>query len=425
MTAPTLKATYDPADSPARANDEGGALVPAGFWPTFKRLYLGVPGILAGVVLGIVIGYCVNQTEPSSELTSWLGILGTLFINAVKCLVGPLVFCSLVVGMADMLAVGKAGKFGSRALGMYVITTVLAACEGLVWVVIFRPLFSNQVKAPEDETPKFALQCEEAGYFMTNVNGTIACVYDATFNSTGAHSTDAIFYATDINGVFEPAASEYTERTLTETLQSQLNTLVPSNITTAFADADLLSIIMFAMIFGVAIASFPKDMKVVASFFREINQVFMTMIQWVITCTPIALVSLLAGVVAEQDDLAAIVNDVGFFVLCSIIGMLVHLWGVYPLLLRIFVKQNPFSYLKHIVPAQVFALSCASSMATLPVTMRCVDATKQDSRTLSRFCLSLGATINMDGATICYPIAIVFMAEAEGLGDIIAAPSTS
>lgn len=103
---------------------------------------------------------------------------------------------------------------------------------------------------------------------------------------------------------------------------------------------------------------------------------------------------------------------------CDLSALCVHLFIFYPLL-RIFAKINPFKYLVHIVPAQMFTFSCASSMAALPLTIKCVEATKKVSETLSRFILSLGATISMDGTAIRYPIAIGFMAESEGLGHLI------
>jgi Na+/H+-dicarboxylate symporter len=195
--------------------------------------------------------------------------------------------------------------------------------------------------------------------------------------------------------------------------------MVPSNITLAFSEGNLLSIIMFAIPFGIAISLLPRDMKLVGNFFREVNMVFMRMINWIIMCTPIAIISLLASAIAQQKDLTVLVSDVGLFVLCAILSLFAHTYIFYPILLRLFVKCNPYKWLMQMARAQLFAFGCASSMATLPVVMECIDATKKISQNLSRFVLSLGATIGMDGAALGYPVAIVFMAEAEGIGHII------
>ncbi|GAB9473543.1 hypothetical protein Gpo141_00010693 [Globisporangium polare] len=387
----------------------------------WKEWFFGIPGILCGAVLGILIGWAIQTTTPSDDLVSWIGVPGNLFIRAIKCLVTPLVFCSLIVGMADMLAVGKASAIGWRTGVLYLTTTIVATCEGLVWVLIFRPYFGNKSKLEEDTTAEMAFECDQPGYFLSEVNGTITCAQDTTYaSSEGVSFSNATkFTVMDINGYFETASTGFAKRTLTEALQGQLNAMVPSNITQAFADATLLSIIMFAVPFGIAISLLPRDAKVVGQFFREINMVFMTMIVWVIKCTPIAIISLLASSIAEQDDLKSIVSDVGIFVLCDILALFGHTYIFYPLLLRAFVKCNPYAWLKQMVRAQLFAFGCASSMATLPIVMECIDATNVISKTLSRFVLSLGATIGMDGAAIGYPIAIIFMAEAEGLGHIV------
>uniref|UniRef100_K3WWW6 Amino acid transporter n=1 Tax=Globisporangium ultimum (strain ATCC 200006 / CBS 805.95 / DAOM BR144) TaxID=431595 RepID=K3WWW6_GLOUD len=111
-----------------------------------KELYFGIPGILLGAVIGIFIGWGLQKGSPSEELMSWIGVPGSLFIRAIKCIVTPVVFCSLVVGMADMLAVGKASSIGVRTVLLYLTTTVIASCEGLVWVLIFRPYFGNKAQ---------------------------------------------------------------------------------------------------------------------------------------------------------------------------------------------------------------------------------------------------------------------------------------
>lgn len=385
----------------------------------WKEAFFGIPGILAGAVLGIIIGWAIQTGNPSADLVSWIAKPGDLFIRAVKCLVTPLVFCSVIVGMGDMLAIGKASSIGLRTAILYTLTTIIASAISLVWVIIFRGTFSNKAKTTSAKTADMAFQCDQPGYFLTNVNGSISCAFDEAFNSTGKFSSAATFTATDINSQFSMVSSGIAKRTLTAALQGQLDSIVPANITLAFSNADLLSVICFAIPFGVAIAMLPRGAKTVGNFVREMNTVLMTMVEWVILCTPIAVISLLAGAVGKQEDLSQTASDVAMLVLCDLTALSLHCIVFYPLLLRTFAHINPYKYLKHIIPAQTFAFGCASSMATLPMTMKCVDATKEVSQTLSRFVLSLGATINMDGTAIGYPIAIVFMAEAEGLGHML------
>lgn len=301
----------------------------------FAELFFGMPGIIAGAVLGIIIGVLVQRATPSAVVVSWVGVPGDLFIRALKCLIPPLVFCTMVSGMADMYAVGKAGKIGWRAFWLYTLTTLIATAEGLVAVLIFRPFFSSNVKAQTTAVTEFALQCDTPGYFVSQINDTITCAFDATFNSTRKHAASSTFIVSDVNNVFSKAGSKYARLTLSESLQAQLQTMVPSNITQAFADGTLLSVIMFSIPFGIAIALLPHDMKRLATFFGEINNVFMAMITWVIKLTPIAIVSLLTKSIASQKDLSVLVSDVGVFVLCVFLTLLFHVGVFYPALFRL------------------------------------------------------------------------------------------
>jgi Na+/H+-dicarboxylate symporter len=423
-----LRASYDVVQTPNTKNHDGGKTFTTHIQDEemelkqsrCKKHFFGIPGILAGALIGIILGCAIQTTSPSEQVVSWIGIPGELFIRAIKCLVTPLVFCSLIVGMADMLAVGKAGKIGWRTALLYMFTTVVATCEGMVWVLIFRPLFGNRAKETEDKTPVFALGCDKPGYFLThNSNGNVTCSLDPLYEESKDFSSSSKFFVTDINKAFAQSGEGFQKRTLTQALQGQLFAMVPSNITLAFSEGTLLSIIMFSIPFGVAISLLPKDMKLIANFFREINMVFMKMITWIIMCTPIAIISLLSSSIAVQPDLKMLISDVGLYVLCVLSSLVVHTYIFYPILLRTFVKINPYKWIMKMLRAQLFAFGCASSMATLPIVMECIDATKEISQTLSRFVLSLGATIGMDGAALGYPIAIVFMAEAEGIGSIV------
>lgn len=385
-----------------------------------KEMFFGIPGIIGGAICGVIIGVLIQSAHPSKEVVSWIDLPGNLFIRAIKCLVTPLVFCSLIVGMADMLAVGKAGVIGWRTALLYLFTTIVATVEGMLWVLLFRPLFGNRSTEKTIEPAEFAFGCEQPGYYLTHSsNGSVSCAFDSLYESNKTFSTSSVFIANDVNKVFKTAEEEFSKRTLTQALQGQFFAMVPSNITLAFSEGTLLSIIMFSIPFGVAISLLPRDMTLVANFFREINMVFMKMIQWIILCTPIAIISLLAGSIAVQENLTLLVTDVGVYVLCVLLSLVVHCYIFYPILLRIFVKGNPYKWIMKMARAQLFAFGCASSMATLPVVMECIDATQEVTQTLSRFVLSLGATIGMDGAALGYPIAIVFMAEAAGIGNII------
>jgi Na+/H+-dicarboxylate symporter len=400
--------------------EHGGEVNPSGRTSKCRELFFGTPGILAGAFVGITVGVLLQMAHLSEEAISWIELPGTLFIRAIKCLVIPLVFVSLIVGLADLLAVGKAGAIGWRTALWYFFTTFCAVCQGTLWAFLFKNLFGDSSGSENDtKIPEFALECSsQKGYYLTQINETsVGCVFDQSFNETNKFSPSTLFIAHDVNKVFATAKEEFVMRSVSGAIQGQFFAMVPSNITSAFAEGILLSVIMFAIPCGIAISLLPSHHKVVTDFFRELNMVFMQMIGWIILCTPIAIISLLASSIASQEELIGLLSSVCMFIICNLVGLFVHQFVFYPVLLRAFVKCNPFKWIFQMARAQIFAFGCASSMATLPIIIECVDATNQVSKNLSRFVLYLGATIGMDGSALGYPICIVFMAQAQGLGD--------
>jgi Na+/H+-dicarboxylate symporter len=125
--------------------------------------------------------------------------------------------------------------------------------------------------------------------------------------------------------------------------------------------------------------------------------------------------SLVAGAIAKQENLASAFKDIAFLMGGAVTAFVLHAFIFYPLLLFCTLRTNPFSYLKFLIPAQTFAFACASSAATLPVTLKCVERSGQVPANIRNFVLSLGSTINMDG-TACYlPMTVTFMAVNAGL----------
>lgn len=142
---------------------------------------------------------------------------------------------------------------------------------------------------------------------------------------------------------------------------------------------------------------------------------FLVLINLVIGATPFAVFSLIANAVGSQDDLSGAFSNVGWLVFASLLGFVMHFIIVDIGFLYFFGKVNPFHYLSFIVPAQTTALACASSAATLPVTLRCVKASGMVPDDIRNFVCPLGATVNMDGSAIYFPMACVWLAYLNGI----------
>lgn len=380
----------------------------------YWRYMTGTPAVIVGALLGIGIGVSLSKLKVSMEVAEWIALPGDLFIRALKLLVVPMVFASLAVGMADILSVGKASIIGWRASLFYVFTSIVASIQSVMWALLFRGFFKSQIPEEVDTTSLIGLKCSNGLYMTTGDDGNVTC-------SATSLSNKSNFFFEDVNNVFVKNDITFKKLSLSDQLFGLFKQMVSDNITQSFSQGALLSVVMFAIPFGVAVAKSHAGSRSSANhlleFLRQVNNTFLLLIRWIINLTPFSVISLIAGSIAKNLDNLDLLNNVAFFLGTLVAGVVGHLLLVMPAVFFFFTKTNPYFYLKQMIPAQVFAFGCASSMATLPVTMRCVDATKQVSRSLSRFVVSIGATINMDGSALYFPAGIIFMAETSGLGD--------
>ncbi|POM59265.1 Dicarboxylate/amino acid:cation (Na or H) symporter (DAACS) family protein [Phytophthora palmivora] len=335
----------------------------------------------------------------------------------MQCLVPPLVFTGLVVSMADMTLGNQAANIGGKTLILYLLTTAVATSIGLCMALLFRNAF-DATPFPANETAvAVSIECgDRPGYYLSwSTNGTVRCEFYGSLDSSGGFNYDVIhdkptlFLERDLNGTYERADDTYQDLTLTEALMTQLDALVPRNITQALAEGNLLSIITFAVLFGMVLSR--NKLKTATEVVRDLNVAFIVLIGWVIKCTPVAICSLLVGAIANSQDLITLIKGVAVYCACDICGQVLHVFVFYPILMRFFVNTNPYQWMSKMIQAQLFAMGCASSAATLPVVMECIAATNVIPQEIYRFTLSLGATIGMDGTAVGTPIAIVFMAQ--------------
>ncbi|KAL3912212.1 MAG: hypothetical protein SGARI_001275 [Bacillariaceae sp.] len=274
-----------------------------------------------------------------------------------------------------------------------------------------------------------SLGCTEDGSLLTEdpSDGTLMCMADG--NETSPFTQ---FEITDLTGVFSRSdGSSYAEISMSDTVYTGVfMKLITDNIFLAFMEGNFASVIIFAIVFGIALGRIFFEQKdendknegsvkstadMVVHFLQGIGEILLRMINWIIAVTPFAVLSLIAQAIGSQDELAAAFSNVGYLIAANLVGYIAHFLitdvGIHFLLTR----KNPFAYLKFIVPAQTTALACASSAATLPVTLRCVKTTGQVPDDIRTFVLPLGATINMDGSAIYFPCACIWLAILNGI----------
>ncbi|HFS82383.1 MAG TPA: dicarboxylate/amino acid:cation symporter [Epsilonproteobacteria bacterium] len=318
--------------------------------------------VLWAMGLGIIVGLMINLTGLNEE-GSWVQtyivgglffLIGKMFITALKMLVVPLVFFSLISGVLGIGDVRKLGSVGLKSFGLYLMTTATAIAVSIALAISIIPLFS----APE----------AEAGTFV---------------------------------------AKEAPP--LTEVLIN----IIPSNVIDAFASGNMLQIIFFTILLGISLLMVGKKAQSIAEGVEVMNEVMMKMVTIIMATAPYAVFALLAKAVADLG--LDLLMQLAVYVVVVIAALMLHLFGTLMLVLKFFSGLTPKLFLSKIRDAQVFAFSTASSNATIPVTLRSVTQRMGVDNSVGSFTVPFGATINMDGTAIMQGVATVFIAHVYGV----------
>ena len=328
--------------------------------------------IIIGMFFGIVYGIFANNMGYNNFTTDWIKPWGIIFVNLLKLIAVPLVFASLIKGVASLSDISRLSKIGSRTVMLYLFSTVISVTIGLFFVNTIKPgdSFSEEKKIElrEKYSSKADLKINDANNLKNN--GPLQFIVD----------------------------------------------VVPVNIiSSASENKNMLQIIFFAILFGIAIIVIPDaKTEYVRGFFDGVNEIILYMVDLIMRFAPYGVFALLASLVVDFGASIDLFLALGYYSLTVSVGLLLMIFVVYPLLLKLFTKVNYFSFFKAISPAQMLAFSTSSSAATLPVTMDRCENNVGVSKEVSSFVLPLGATINMDGTSLYQAVAAVFIAQAFG-----------
>nr|CCA23968.1 dicarboxylate/Amino Acid:Cation (Na or H) Symporter (DAACS) family putative [Albugo laibachii Nc14] len=372
--------------------------------------------ILGSAIAGIALGFILSGNGIGEDATRWLELPGQLFIKALKCLIVPMVFCSIVTCIAKFIAVGQEVAVGARTIVAFVSMTILSSCTGTFFGWLFLSFFKVQktLLYTEDVVPTLALRCPDGRYLTQLRNDTIVCM--ASRNRT----ENAQFELDDISYTFALKSPTFVNLSVSKEIFSLLDQLIPTNVLEAFVEGSTLGVISFAILFGVAITkSFRPKKEVTENYplllITQVGILVRMILNAVMAVLPIAIISLLAGAIVKLPCSLELVKSVGFLGVALLSALLTVTFGVLGLAMLVIARRNVFSYLKAIIPAQIFIASYCSSIATLPVTIRCVESTREVPASIARFVLSLGASCNLNGTAVYMPLACLFMAKISGI----------
>tara|TARA_B100000767_G_scaffold245943_1_gene245162 strand:+ start:81 stop:1331 length:1251 start_codon:yes stop_codon:yes gene_type:complete len=316
--------------------------------------------ILLGMFLGFVAGsilYYLNIFPES--VTTFIRVyvfnLGSsIFVNLLKLLIVPLVFFSLVSGISSLTSMQSLGNITLKTIILYLSTTAIAVSLSLLVGSIFKPGagFASDIAAPE---------------VLPQGQGIYETILD----------------------------------------------VFPSNIIEAMAQNQMLAVVFFSILFGLALNKTNHLTNNFSESFEKLNTVFMQLVIMIISFAPIGVFCLIGKFVIT--DGLDIFQEAFKYVILLISVLIIHAFVTYSLILKIFTNLSLFTFFKKMKEVAIFAFSTSSSAATIPVTLRTVQDELGVSKNVASFVIPVGATINMDGTAIMQGMATVFIAQMSGI----------
>ena len=322
-----------------------------------------VIGMVAGILLGSFLQWLMpNGTDKVISLYSIelslkgflvegiLEVIGQVFMASLRMLVVPLVFVSLVCGVCSLKDTSKLGRIGGKAVGLYLATTAIAISFAIFVALIVSP------------------------------GEGVNMVANSSFSGREAPS-----------------------------LAQVIIQMFPTNPFESFAEGKMLQVIVFALLFGIAIALSGKAGERVALLFEDLSEVIMRLATILMNIAPYGVFALLATLFTTVS-LTTFGNLIEYFLVVFFV-LVVHALVTYPVILKLLTGLNPEIFLKKMRDAAIFAFSTASSNATIPVTLETATKKMGVKNSIASFTVPLGATINMDGTAIMQGVATVFIAQ--------------
>jgi Na+/H+-dicarboxylate symporter len=313
----------------------------AGF-PLWKKIVIGM---ILGMFIGVYLGADAQILKP----------IGDLFLNAIKMLIMPLVFCSLITGVTSIRDGKTMGRIAAKSISIYLLTTAIAISIGLAGAIFIAPGVGLVMDLP---------------------------------TTTGVTAENTPFLTTLVN-------------------------LIPNNPIDALASGNVLQVIVFAIALGISLSLSGEKGKPAIQIFESLAEAMYKLTSLIMVLAPYGIFALVAVVAGKYglDILLPLIKLIGVVYLCCLIHVLV----VYTGALKVLGRLAPIHYLKAIANPAAVAFTTTSSSGTLPVTIRTAQEELGVSREISSFVLPLGATINMDGTAIYQGVAAVFIAQLFGV----------
>ena len=324
-------------------------------------LFLGVGlGLLLGPQNGIV------GSESAQIIGNWLALPGMLFLKLVQMIMIPLIVASIITGIISNDQ-ESLKKLGGGVLVYFISTTIISVTIGAVLARVFEPGMYLHAQAANEHAKA-----------LSSINN---------------ESSGLSFSMNDVPGI--------------------ISNLLPENPLASMVSGEMLAIVIFTIIIGVAVLSLPSNLlRPVKMLLSAIQEICMTVVKWAMLLVPLAVFGLMAQLTSSVG--LSSLAGLGYYVLIVLLGLMI-LIAIYLFMVRILGKTNPIHFLKRISKVQLLAFSTTSSAAVMPLSLKTAEEELKVDTSISNFIIPIGATINMDGTALYQTITTLFIAQAYGL----------
>ena len=347
--------------------------------------------ILSSLILATITGLIFRnlvanggQSEGfANGVVSFSADVGRLFLNLLKMIIVPLIVSSVISGITSLHGMKGFGRLLGKTAGFYALTSLLAICLGLILVNVIQPGLTNG-----------------------KPNEAILLAFED--HKENVASEGALEKVQEAKGIGDEQGG------IVKQLTGFFMRMVPTNVfAAAMNNGQMLGLIFFSLLFSIAMTRLPlQQVSPIRDIFVSLNDVMIVLTQWIMALAPIGVFALLLPVVFKTGG--ALYGALFKYFVTVLLALGVHLFVIMPLVIKFLAGVNPLDHFRAMRTALLTAFSTASSSATLPVTMRCIQKNVGVSKSTASFTLPLGATVNMDGTALYECVAVIFVAQVMG-----------
>lgn len=383
------------------------------------------------IFIAMLFGVAVGLFLPASS--GYFSFLGQIFRNALAMVVMPIVITSILSGMETVGDFGHLSRLGKRTLFYFLSTTFIAVIVGLLLVSTIEPgisrpsprmqeAISSVQGASVEETARLisarvvtVLQLRPDAVQIKDLDHSLQeLVRNGASSATLKDSALRLLGSLELRSQLSPSERPKPIDSVSwlQFLGRQIDTLLV-NPFEAMAGRNFLAVIVFTLLIGGAMASMGARAEPFFALSRIVNEAVIKIVGLIMRFAPLGVFGLIVDVVATTGG--SVFSKLGYYAVCVVLGLSIHLFLLLPLIAYLFAKTDPLWLFKGMRPALAVAFSTSSSSATLPLSLQCVEENLKVKPVVSRFVLPLGATVNMDGTALYEAVAAVFIAQLYGV----------